>query len=140
MSQNIKESEYQITRFEKLWVWQKAHKLMLEIHKLTKNLPAEERFKLRSQIERSSSSVPDNIAEGSSCYYYNDKIKSYYNARKEAGETQNHLYSMSGKRYISSHLANRLIAEYEEVIRGLNGLIRSTAEKRDKTKLRGSKF
>ena len=62
---NISKSEDQdkpIAGFERLWVWQKAHKLMLEVHKICKTLPKLERFKIRDQIERSSSSVPDNIA------------------------------------------------------------------------------
>ena len=36
-----------ITGFEKLWVCQKAHNLMQEIHKLCKALPESEKFKLR---------------------------------------------------------------------------------------------
>jgi hypothetical protein len=64
---DIRESgnqEKPVAGFEKLWVWQKAHKLMQEVHKFCKRLPREERFRLRDQIERSSSSVCDNIAEG----------------------------------------------------------------------------
>jgi len=59
-----------VAGFERLWVWQKAHKLMLEIHKICRGLPSRERFKLRDQLARSSSSVADNIAEGHSSYYY----------------------------------------------------------------------
>ncbi len=77
--------------FKKLWVWQKAHQLMLEVHKLAKRMPRSEKYRLGDQIERSSSSVPDNISEGHSSYYYQEKIKAFYIARKEAGETQNHL-------------------------------------------------
>ncbi len=53
-----------IAGFEKLWVWQKAHRLMLEVHEICRTLPLNERFRLRHQLERSSASVPDNIAEG----------------------------------------------------------------------------
>lgn len=125
--ENIRKAEYQdrpIAGFEKLWVWQKAHKLMLEIHhKICKTLPNRERFRLRDQVERSSSSVPDNIAEGHTSYYYKDKIKAFNTARKEAGETQNHIRSMQGRNYITKKVANDLINRYEEVIRGINGYI-----------------
>jgi four helix bundle protein len=57
-------------------------------------LPREEQFRKRDQIERSSSAVPDNIAEGYAAYYYNDKIKSMFIARKEAAETQNHIEAL----------------------------------------------
>jgi len=113
-----------IAGFRKLWVWQKAHQLMLEVHEITKTLPASEKYRIRDQIERSSSSIADNIAEGYTSYYYQEKIKGFYIARKEAGETQNHLMSLKGKKYISSKRADTLIDRYEEVIRGINGYVR----------------
>lgn len=129
-----------VPRHEKLWVWQKAHKLMLIIFKLTKNLPREEYFRLRDQIQRSSKSAQDNIAEGCSNYYFNSKIKSYYDSRKEAAETQNHIREMEVKSYIDTHLSQSLIDEYEEVIRGLNGLINKTCELREYYASKGKKI
>jgi four helix bundle protein len=119
-----------IAVFEKLWVWQKAHKLMLEVHEICRTLPSSERFRKRDQLERSSSSVPDNIAEGYSSYYYQDKIKGFNVARKEAGETQNHIRALEGKNYISSSQAADLLNRYEEVIRGLNGFMNFIRAKR----------
>lgn len=131
--QENRTSEYQekpVAGFEKLWVWQKAHKLMQEIHKFCKTLPKDERFRLRDQIERCSSSICDNIAEGYTAYYYNDKIKGFYTARKEAGETQNQIRKLSGKGYFDSQQSQSWVEEYEEVIRGINGYIRYTREKK----------
>lgn len=117
--------------FEKLRIWQQAHKLMLEVHAIAKLLPPDERFKDRSQIERSSSSVPDNIAEGYTSYYYNNKLKGMYTARGEAGETQNHLRKLEGKKYIDKKLSDRLVNEYEELIKGINAYIKYIRKKRD---------
>lgn len=50
--------------FKKLKVWEKGHQLTLEIYKVTKDYPSDERFGLISQMRRSSASVPTNIAEG----------------------------------------------------------------------------
>ncbi|MBZ0308073.1 MAG: four helix bundle protein [Anaerolineae bacterium] len=50
--------------FKKLVVWQKAHQLTLNVYKLTRGYPSEEKFGLISQMQRSSSSIPTNIAEG----------------------------------------------------------------------------
>lgn len=119
-----------VAGFEKLWVWQKAHKLMQEIHKFCKGLPREEKFRLRDQIERSSSSVCDNISEGYTSYYFNDKIKGFNIARKEAGETQNHVRKLEGKEYLDSKQSQKWVEEYEEVIRGINGYIRYIREKK----------
>jgi len=51
-----------IAGFEKLWVWQKAHQLMVEVQEICKKLPYHERFKIKGQLDRSSASVTDNIA------------------------------------------------------------------------------
>ncbi|MEO0205920.1 MAG: four helix bundle protein [candidate division WOR-3 bacterium] len=119
-----------IPGFEKLWIWQKAYKLMQIIHKFYKTLPNEEKYKIKDQIERSSSSVCDNIAEGYSSYYYDDKIRGLNTARKEAGETQNHIRKLTGKGYIDSETCQKWINEYEEIVRGINGFIRYIRNKK----------
>jgi len=47
-----------------LKVFQMAYRLALEIFRLTKTFPLEERYSLTDQIRRSSRSVAVNIAEG----------------------------------------------------------------------------
>jgi four helix bundle protein len=120
--------------FEKLWVWNLAHELMLEVHKICRALPHQERYRISSQIERASSSVADNIAEGYTSYYYQEKIKGFFVARKEAGETQNHIRSLSSKGYIDPVEARRLIGEYERVLRGINGYVNWIRKKRGSMK------
>jgi four helix bundle protein len=53
-----------VKSFEELTVWQEAHKLALEVYKLTGKFPASEKYGIVSQLRRCSSSVPANIAEG----------------------------------------------------------------------------
>jgi four helix bundle protein len=93
-------------------------------------LPRDEKFRLRDQIERCSSSVCDNIAEGYTAYYYKEKVKGFYVARREAGETQNHIRKLSGKEYLNPEQSQSWVEEYEEVIRGINGYIRYVREKK----------
>jgi len=50
--------------FTKLEIWKRSHTLCLKIYATTKNYPKEETFGLTSQMRRSSSSIPTNIAEG----------------------------------------------------------------------------
>lgn len=118
--------------FRDLWIWQEAHQLMIEIHKIAKFLPRQERFVTQDQIERSSSSVCDNIAEGYTAYYYNDKIKGMYVARKEAGETQNHIEALAGKSYLSRDKADKWIGRYERIMAGINSYINYIRDKRIK--------
>ena len=51
--------------FKELLVWKKSIELVKSIYQITSMLPSDERFGLISQINRSSVSIPSNIAEGS---------------------------------------------------------------------------
>jgi four helix bundle protein len=50
--------------FQDLSIWQRSHLLTLKIYSVTKKFPKEEMFGIISQMRRSSSSIPTNIAEG----------------------------------------------------------------------------
>ncbi|OGP70653.1 MAG: four helix bundle protein [Deltaproteobacteria bacterium RBG_13_58_19] len=50
--------------FRKQRVWEKSHQLVLAIYQATRNFPKDELYGLTSQIRRSCSSIPANIAEG----------------------------------------------------------------------------
>ena len=50
--------------FHELTVWQKAHRLTLEVYQITASFPRTELYGLTSQIRRSCSSIPANLAEG----------------------------------------------------------------------------
>ena len=50
--------------YKKIQVWQRSHQLVLEMYEITNRFPKEELFGLVSQIKRSASSIPANIAEG----------------------------------------------------------------------------
>ena len=54
--------------FKKLKVWQKSHHLTLDLYRITSSFPRSELYGLTSQIRRSASSVPANIAEGCGRY------------------------------------------------------------------------
>ncbi len=53
-----------IERFGQLDVWKSAHALVLDVYKMTRILPVDEKFGLVSQMRRAAVSVPANIAEG----------------------------------------------------------------------------
>jgi four helix bundle protein len=50
--------------FRNLKVWEKGHALTLSVYAATRSFPREELFGLASQMRRSASSVPSNLAEG----------------------------------------------------------------------------
>ena len=55
---------YSMSDFKKLKVWQKAHDMSLLADRIAKTIRAADERDLRSQLKRSSASVPTNIVEG----------------------------------------------------------------------------
>ncbi|RKY81794.1 four helix bundle protein [candidate division KSB1 bacterium] len=53
-----------LTDFRQLNVWQKAHKLVLEIYEITKKFPKEEKSEIVSRMRSAAESVPVNIGSG----------------------------------------------------------------------------
>ena len=53
-----------IKSYEDLEVYKEGYALTLEMYKLTKDFPKEEKYDLISQVRRASSSIPLNISEG----------------------------------------------------------------------------
>jgi four helix bundle protein len=53
-----------VKNFRDLKVWEKAHQLTLSIYRATAAFPTEEKYGLTSQLHRSATPVPTNIAEG----------------------------------------------------------------------------
>lgn len=51
--------------FRELKIWKESISVVKEIYLLTATLPDEEKFGLKSQMNRCSVSIPSNIAEGS---------------------------------------------------------------------------
>lgn len=110
--------------FESLKVWQKAHALMLDIHKeLVPLLPKDEKYNLADQIRRSSKSIAANIAEGYGRYYYMDNVRFCYNARGSLDETANHLRVALDLGYCPKDLHQDLRSKIDEIRRILNGYI-----------------
>jgi four helix bundle protein len=77
--------------FRQLQVWQKAHRLTLDIYRVSSGFPREEQFGLTSQVRRSAASVPANIAEGCGRDSEPDFARFLSVAGGSASETEYHL-------------------------------------------------
>lgn len=110
---------------EEVPVWQKSHRLVLEIYKITIKFPKSEMFGLISQLRRSAASIPANITEGFYRKTTKELIQFLYNARGSVGETLYHLKLSSDLGYINQaeHLIFR--ESYEDIAKQLNGWIKS---------------
>jgi four helix bundle protein len=77
-----------VKSFEDLTVWQEAHKLTLEVYRLTARFPGAEKYGIVSQIRRCSSAVPANIAEGFGRATTRELLRCLQIARGELEETR----------------------------------------------------
>ncbi len=110
--------------FETLKTWQKAHQLILDIHrKLIPLLPKEEKYGLADQLRRSSKSVSANIAEGAGRFYYMDNVRFCYKTRGSLDEALSHLIATRDLAYCPIPEYEEIRKQIEEVRRLLNGYI-----------------
>lgn len=116
-----------IKDFRELKVWQKAHQLVLEIYKITKTFPADERFGLITQMRRAAVSIPANIAEGFRKRGLKDKAHFYNIAEGSLEEVRYYLILGKDLNYCSNIVI--LWGLSEEISRMLTNLIASLKEK-----------
>lgn len=112
-----------ITSFTALVVWQKSHKLVLDLLLECEKLPRND--SLRNQMERAAISITSNIAEGFGRQSPADKKHFYVMARGSAYELQNQLLLARDTKRITPTVFNKLANESLDSIKLLHGLIRS---------------
>ncbi len=114
-----------VRTWRELGVWQKAHKLVLQIYELVEAFPSKEKYRLVDQLCRSAISVPANIAEGHGRHTTKEYIQFLYNARGSLEETRYHLLLARDLGYLTLEAYEKAESGAEEISRMLNGLIQS---------------
>jgi four helix bundle protein len=122
--------------FKKLAVWVKSHELTLCVYELTARFPREELYALTSQIKRSASSIPANIAEGCGRDGPAELRRFLQIAVGSASETEYHLLLARDLHFVSVADYERLLDSTLEIKRIRSGLIRrlNAAPRRQNTK------
>jgi four helix bundle protein len=124
MNHELKEDK--IRSFTDLRAWQEAHKLVLEIYKITKGFPKEELFGLVNQMRRAAVSITSGIAEGFSRQSYKDKAHFYSIAQGSNTELQNQLLIAKDVGYLASPDFQKAAEQSVTVHKLLNGLIKKS--------------
>ncbi|MDR1369333.1 MAG: four helix bundle protein [Dysgonamonadaceae bacterium] len=107
--------------FKDLVVWQEAHKMTLQVYKVTKKFPREELFGLISQFRRAVMSIPANIAEGYKKKGVADKLRFMNIAQGSLEECRYYIILSKDLDYISE-MEN---VELEELISKTSYLLNS---------------
>lgn len=111
--------------FRNLNVWEKAHKLTVELYTLTKGFPKEEIYGLTSQLRRASSSIPINIAEGCGRGSNADFARFLQISMGSASETEYLLILCKELGYLNNEL-DSLVQDIQEIKKMLSSLINKT--------------
>ena len=107
-----------------LVVYQKAYSLAMEIFRITKRFPPEERFALVSQIRRSSRSVSLNLREAWAKRRYEAHfVMKLTDCDGESNETDTALDFAKDCGFISPEDHERLVALCDEVRRMLGAML-----------------
>jgi four helix bundle protein len=112
-----------LRNFKELKVWEKAHRLTLEVYKVTSSFPKDELYGLTSQIRRAAASVPANIAEGCGRESKVELARFLQISLGSASELEYHLLLARDLQILSEATYVPLEAQVTEVKRMLTALI-----------------
>jgi len=115
--------------FTEMPVWQSAFNLTLEIYKVTKNFPSDERFGLISDMRRAANSIAHNIAEGFGRFEAKDKTRFYKITRGSAFELMSQLMVSHGLKYLNEDNQNTLVQDCKNIINNLNAMIKTLEQR-----------
>ncbi|RFC44452.1 MAG: 23S rRNA-intervening sequence protein [Verrucomicrobia bacterium] len=114
-----------IESWRELVVWQKAHAAVLEVYRVTKSFPPDERFRLTNQLCRAAASIPTNIAEGKGRGSRPEFRQFLIIARGSIEETRYLLLLAKDLGFLAPEIHAALESIYTEISKMTNALLRS---------------
>ena len=109
--------------FRELKVWERSHRLVLDVYEATGTFPREETYGLTAQLRRCCASIPANIAEG--CGRSGDAELGRFMliSMGSASELEYHLLLARDLGYLGAQDYQELSQQTREVKRMLSTLI-----------------
>ena len=117
---------------EDLEVYKIAVEIRKGFSKFSKELPLEEKYKLKDQVIRASRSVTANIAEGYGRYHFQEQIQYCRQARGSLFELKDHLSVSLEEDYLTNESYSSRIQEIENAIKKINGYIKYLQNQKEK--------
>lgn len=124
MEEEKRYSYGKINHFTDIEAWKLARKLRVEIYKIVKELPPEEKFDLGSQMRKAAVSCTANIAEGYGRFHFQENIQFCRQSRGSMYESQDHLITCLDNRYMTKETYDFVWKISEDAIKVLDGYIR----------------
>lgn len=113
-----------IRHFKDLRAWQQCREVRLRISELVKDWPADEKYRLKDQIIRSSRGPTAHLSEGYGRFYEKENIRYCRTARGSLYETQDHRITALDEGYISEQVMKEHFDQVEQTIATVNGYIK----------------
>jgi four helix bundle protein len=117
--------------FRKLIVWQKAQRLAVECHRIAIQIRGAHYAAVRSQIIRSSMSIPANIAEGRGQRSDREFARFLNYSLASANELESHLSLCRSLGLAKEHEHDSVVGLTIEVRRMLHAMMKRIATSRD---------
>ena len=121
---NIQKVKADLKHHRHLAVWQKAMALAEEVFRVSRSLPATERFGMTQQMRSAAISIPANIAEGKGRTQPRDFARFISIARGSAYELDTYFVLAQRCRYLSTEALAPMEEKLDEIRRMLTGLLR----------------
>ena len=125
-----------IKSFEDLGVWSDARELCREIYALISNEPFSKDLALANQMNRSSGSIMDNIAEGFGRSGNREFIQFLSVSKASCCEVKSQLYRALDRNYMTKDQADSLLNKTQSLSNQLGGFIKYL----NQSEYKGSKF
>ena len=109
--------------FEDLEIWQLSRGLCKEIYGIIENTDLRNNYRLANQIDGSSGSIMDNIAEGFERGGNKEFIQFLYISKSSCGETRSQLYRVLDRNFISNEKFEILKEKTIELSKKIGGFI-----------------
>ena len=125
-----------VKKFEDLEIWKLARVLCNDINNIANKTELRTDFKLYGQIDGSSGSIMDNIAEGFERNGNREFIQFLSVSKASCGETRSQLYRVLDRNYIDEVEFGKLFEQNINLSRMIGGFMNYLK----KSDLKGSKF
>lgn len=125
-----------IEKFEDLEIWNKAREICVDIETLFETTELGKRFSMKDQMDRSSGSIMDNIAEGFERNGNREFVNFLSFSKGSYGELKSQLYRAFDKKLISQDEFNDLSIKIELVKNKIGAFMKYL----NTTEIKGLKF
>jgi len=116
--------------YRELIAWQKAMDFAVEVYRVTKRFPDDERYGITSQLRRAVVSISSNIAEGQGRQSTGEFRQFLGHARGSLLESETQIQLAERLHYLPAPDTEHLLACSAELGKVLNGVIASLQEAR----------